>query len=502
VWTYGERAVLLESGDVALVGVGADAARAAGNGAVLTAPGPGRRRRWAATTPARIRLLALAVAVPVAALAVVFTLGARGERAGLDVIGHRTAPVVVASSDLYFVLNDMDAQLANVLLVGDETTLGFTRAQALTIYEQRRQQAVGDLQQVAAASAGQSVRDILDAFGRYQALAAQTILLDQQASHPAGQPPAAALAQYRQATDLLKATLLPAARDLADRNAQTLERTYQDQHGATLTTRTWIGATGIAALVVLLVAQVLLFRRFRRLFNPALVAATLLTGALTVSGVVVTTGVAGHLRAAKKDAFDSILVLSQARAVSYDANADESRYLLDPARAAQYEQAFLTKTQQLVTLPGATLATFDQRLAAARNAYQQDNSTIGWQGFLGTEFRNITFTGERAAAETTLQRYQTYQLDDRRIRALATGGHLRDAIALCTSYTPGDSNYAFDSYDKALAALIDINQHAFDQNISDGQQQLTGWTVIPPAVGLAVLGLLVVGLRRRLVEYR
>jgi hypothetical protein len=39
-----------------------------------------------------------------------------------------------------------------------------------------------------------------------------------------------------------------------------------------------------------------------------------------------------HLKVAKQDAFDSILALTQARAVSYDANADESRYLVDPAR--------------------------------------------------------------------------------------------------------------------------------------------------------------------------
>ena len=44
---------------------------------------------------------------------------------------------------------------------------------------------------------------------------------------------------------------------------------------------------------------------------------------------------AEHLRVAKKDAFDSVLALTQARAVSYDANADESRYLIDPDRAAK-----------------------------------------------------------------------------------------------------------------------------------------------------------------------
>lgn len=144
---------------------------------------------------------------------------------------------------------------------------------------------------------------------------------------------------------------------------------------------------------------------------------------------------------------------------------------------------------------------FDQRFATAIRAYQQDQRNVEWYGYFGTEFRNITFVGERAAAETTLQRYQVYQVDDRRIRKLATSGRLRDAIAFCTSYDPGQSNWAFDRYDKALAALIGINQHAFEGSIAGGERQLRGWTVIPVVAGVAVLGLLWLGLRRRLAEY-
>jgi lipopolysaccharide export LptBFGC system permease protein LptF len=484
----------------------AAATRTADGGLRITSSPSRRPVRRAATTPTRVRVLAFLVAVSVVALTLLLTVEARHERGGLEVIGDQTAPVVVASTDLYFALNDMDAQLANILLVGNETNLGFTRAQALTIYQQRRQQVSQDLQRAAAAAdadpaAAQSIRDILDGLGRYETLAAQMLLLDQQNSHSAGKPSPATVTTYRRATDLLKATLLPAAQDLADRNAQTLEFTYQSQRNRALAARDWIVLIGVAMLAAAIVLQVYVARRFHRWLNPALAVATLTAAAVAVSGIVLTTKGAEYLRVAKKDAFDSILVLDQARAVSYDANADESRYLVDPSRSAKYEQAFLAKTTQLVDLSGATLSTFDQRLDVALRAYRQDNTSIEWQGFYGKEFRNITFTGERAAAETALQRYQTYQLDDRRIRRLAEAGRLRDAIAFCTSYNPGDSNYAFDQYDKALAAVISINQSAFDQSISDGKRQLTGWTVIPAAAGLIVLGLLLLGLRVRLAEY-
>jgi hypothetical protein len=248
--------------------------------------------------------------------------------------------------------------------------------------------------------------------------------------------------------------------------------------------------------------QLYLARRFRRLLNPLLALATVLVFALTAAGTALLTAEAEHLRVAKKDAFDSLLALNQARAISYDANADESRYLIDPQRADQYQQAFLAKSQQLLTLTGADLTSYDQALAIALTAYHNNHDTIGWHGFYGTEFRNITFTGERDAAETTLQRYQTYQQDDRRIRHLATTGHLRDAIALCTSYHPGDSNYAFDRYDQALAALIAINQNAFEHAIHDGDNDLRGWSVIPWATAVAIAALAVLGPRARLTEYQ
>jgi hypothetical protein len=281
-----------------------------------------------------------------------------------------------------------------------------------------------------------------------------------------------------------------------------LEATYQTQRAITLSTRTAVIAVGITQLASLLVLQIYLTRRFRRLINPTLAAVTVLATVGTLLGIGLLSSEAEHLRAAKKDAFDSILALTQARAVSYDANADESRYLVDPDRAGQYQQAFLDKSQQLVSLPGATLATWDQNMATALQAYQHDNRDVGWTGFFGTEFRNITFAGERAQAEATLLRYQTYQVDDRRIRAMVVAGRLSDAIAFCTSYAPGASNYAFDQYDQALAALITINQHAFDQTITDGQRELDGQTLTLWIGCAVVLALLVVGVWPRLREYR
>jgi hypothetical protein len=144
-------------------------------------------------------------------------------------------------------------------------------------------------------------------------------------------------------------------------------------------------------------------------FRPASVVALV----LAVAGAAALSAQAGHLRVAKVEAFDSILALSQARAVSYDANVDESRFLVDPGRAAFYQQSFLTKSQELVGLPNVGIFQYDAALATSIDAYRANHADIRFSGYLGAEFRNITFAGERAAAEKTLAAYQVYERDDR-----------------------------------------------------------------------------------------
>jgi hypothetical protein len=86
------------------------------------------------------------------------------------VISEQRAPVVTAASDLCFVLNDMNAHLA-------------------------------------------------DGLGSCEAPAAGVLLLEQPGASVAGRPSMAALVKYRPAIGLPRLTLLPGARQLADRQS-------------------------------------------------------------------------------------------------------------------------------------------------------------------------------------------------------------------------------------------------------------------------------------------
>jgi hypothetical protein len=260
-----------------------------------------------------------------------------------------------------------------------------------------------------------------------------------------------------------------------------------------------LGVLLVAALIGL---QLHLARRFRRLVNPALAAATVVAIALVTATAVRLGAESVHLRVAKQDAFDSVQALTLARAVSYDANADESRFLVDPGRAARYQQSFLSKSQQIANVGPAGISGYDAALAADVRAYERDNSDVRFGGYLGAEFRNITFPGERQAAVAALLAFQRYERDDRTMRALAAED-LAAAVAYDTGTAPGQSDGAFNQYDAALASVIAVNASAFTAAIAGGEDGAVGWEAGLPAAGLALLvALTLAGVRPRLAEYQ
>lgn len=449
------------------------------------------------TLPGRIRGIAFLAVLAVAAMFTVSWFAVADARDGLRVIGHDAGPQVVATGDLYYALSDMDAQLAAVLLMGREN-LGAGRTKALQVYDQRRSEAHRALLQGSNLARNdpaeqQTARSMLDALGRYEQLAGQALQLDQRQSHAAGPPSPEVGALYRQATDLMKLDVLPKAYNLTLDNGTTVRRTYESKHAAVLTGRAWVLLAGAVLVIVLVALQGYLALHFRRLVNPVLALATLATLVLVAVTVGVLTSQAAHLRKAKEDGFDSVLSLSRARAISNSANADETRYLLDPGLADTYEQVYLDKSQEILYVPAGNLGAYykqlDQRVAARS----------GFMGFLGGEAQHVTLPGQRAALDRTLQGYEGVQHDDSRLRSLATSpGGRHAAIELRMDKASRD----FASYDQALVSLTAIHQKAFSDAIRAGDDGLGGWSVGLPAAAVVLVVLILVGVRPRLSEFR
>src|SRR5580698_27414 len=456
------------------------------------------------TTPGRLRVGVALVVLLACGLGLLTGMVFAALDSGFTAIGDHDAPLVEQSNALYYAVSDMDAQVGNVLLTGSDPALAADQRQDLALYASDQQHADQDLQQVAVTAAAdpaaqRAVSSVLDALGRYEALAADAIVVNQRGHDPAGRPSAATLSYFQQATDLMSTTVLPAAASLTTANASALDASYNQDRSTAASGQVLVLVLGLAVAGVLLGTQVFLAGRYRRLVNPALVAATVLAVGLAIAAAVQLGAQAGNLKVAKQDAFDSILVLTQARAVSYDANADETRFLVDPGRAAAYQDAFLHKSQELANVG---IFSYDAALAADIRAYQADHADVRFGGYLGSEFRNITFTGERAAATRALLAYQVYEKYDRKLRAMAKT-NLAQAIAFDIGTNPGQSDWAFNQWDGALGSVITINENAFTAVIRDGHTTGSPWIVLTPAIGTAlIVALAIAGTHRRLAEYR
>ena len=478
----------------------------------------GTARRMLSDTPRRLIFSGLGLSILTVALVAVLAGGFSAASTGLSTMSAGADEVGV-TNDLYFRLNDMDAQAANALLVGFRPTIAVPAAvsaqSAVGTYESDRKAADRDLQRIAAdpALADPSAR-LLDALGDYEAAVAETLYIDRNdaAAQLPAQPPATALAQYQSASTLMHNSILPIASAITSADSARVNDQYTgdvwDVHAYAL-------LAAIAALAAVLAALAIsryLARRFRRMLAPTLLVAMAATLAVAGSAVATLLHEATQFTVAKRDAFDSITALTRARAVSYDANADESRWLLD--RTAAVQGSFFEKVSQIAAAPGVNAAAaaaqpsdyYDglksalARLSADPAADKVTDVKIG--GFLGTELNNITFPGEAQGAVTTARDFEAYIEGDAVIRADANRGDLAGAVAFDIGTQAGQSNYRYYQYDQALGHIVAINEDAFRSAIADGRSALGIWSWLPYAIGAALLALIGAAIYPRLREYR
>src|SRR6202035_1422442 len=94
---------------------------------------------------------------------------------------------------------------------------------------------------------------------------------------------------------------------------------------------------------------------------------------LGAAGVSTQLSAAQHLHYAKQEAYDSINALTRAKAVSDDANADESRWLLEN-RAATLQTTFFQKITTVASVPGVSA---DGAAADPQSYYSALSTAVG-----------------------------------------------------------------------------------------------------------------------------
>ncbi|MFZ6861365.1 hypothetical protein ACO0K7_01885 [Undibacterium sp. Ji67W] len=292
---------------------------------------------------------------------------------------------------------------------------------------------------------------------------------------------------------LMREHILPAVVELDKANFKHLASSYTEGRQTAKNYYVTFLLLSMLLIVALIEAQVKMFALFKRIVNPVMLSGLLICIASVSYMVIKIDQISSDLRIAKEDAFDSVHVLSQARALAYTANSQESMYLLMNDKQAQ--------AKQTVLFEDAADKIFSSKIGAA-NALIANPKELKGRGLLADELANVTFPGEHQAAVDTLKAWVDYVYIDKEIRQLENSGKHEQAVALCVGKLEHQSDWAFDRFNAALSKTLMINQIQFDDGIARAKSSIKYLAYLLALLLFApVLGT-VFGIQKRLVEFR
>lgn len=436
------------------------------------AEGLDRLRAAATTEPGRLRVIGALLALLVLAFGSVAAWQTTDRAAAADDVLHKSQPLSSAAADIYRSLADANTAASSGFLSGGQESAG-TRER----YERDIDTAAAGLVTAAESSdpgspAAASITRLNTLLPEYKGLVERARTYNRQGFPVGG-------AYLRYANQKMQQEMLPAAEDLYQKENQRLEDDYADA-----TPYPWAAiALGVLALAALAWAQHRTYRRTNRVLNHGLVAATAATG-IVVLWLVVGHGVA---RAGLDDSYDhgvrSLNVLHDARVASLKARGNENLTLV--ARGAETVK---------VTADGEE-----------RTVDRYDHDFTADMGVLAKGLDRAADLADDRAGRQPVTAAEGNMTEWRKRHTAARGqddnGNYQQALALVIG-AKGSTGECFDSVDDHLDQALAHEQRQFLRAAGDGRDAMTGL----PA-GAAVLAVLaaagaVVGIGRRLSEYR
>jgi hypothetical protein len=443
-------------------------------------PAPLARGAWwrsrldGATTPTRLGLLL--------AVLIVFSL-AWGVLAGLTAEQHASAaadvvavsePLSLDAEEIYTSLSDAGATVASAFLAGGlepaaasqryqaditEAAIKIEAASALVGSSAARTQLPGQLAKRTAAADAAIGDDLAILSGKLPAYADEvgTARADNRLGLPLG------AAYLREASTLLRGTLLPAASDIYTRESALLTSSSAQATGLPLVV--------VAVLAGLVIGYVLvrssrwLARHTHRMVNYGLLLTALagLVSLVWLAGAFVLGR--GDMLHAQQQGSVPAQAFARAEVALLQAHADESLTLIDNSGDDDYQKDFVAEQKLLGPGQGTLLAAVEAS------------------------------TGNSDVATQAKAWYQAHAA----LRAQDNGGAHGDAVKAALN---GDAHTTFERLSTTLTQGISDRQAVFASSARSGRDAFTGL-----AIGMAVAALVMVagcawGLSRRLAEYR
>jgi hypothetical protein len=445
--------------------------------------GPPRRTAWAegvdrlraaaTTEPGRLRIIGAALALLVVAFGAVTAWQMTERSAAADDVLNSSQPLSADAADIYRSLAAANTAASSGFLAGGQET-----AASRDTYEKEIRLAADKLVTAAVNSdpgspSEKTITKLNKLLPEYKGLVERA-----RANNRQGFPLGGAYLRYANSK---MQVMLADAEDLYKVENQRLRSDYDDA-----TPYPWIAiGVGVLALGGLVWAQRRNYRRTNRVLNQGLVAAT------AASTVVLLWLVVGHsvARAGLNDSYDhgvrSLNTLNDARIASLKARGNENLTLV--ARGAETKEVGTGENKQVVDTYdydfGLQMKELTEKLSAAENLA---DDSAGVQP-VEAATANMKVWKERhgeARAEDNAGNYQ---------------GALDKVIGSKAQKPTGE---CFDNVDNALADALAHEETEFKQAAGDGRGAMNGLAVGAAALAVLAAAGAVLGIGRRLSEYR
>ncbi|MFD3489272.1 hypothetical protein ACFWWB_01715 [Streptomyces sp. NPDC058690] len=425
------------------------------------------RLRTAATTePGRLQIIGAALAVLVIAFGAVTAFEISGRAAATDDVVSRSQPLSAEAANIYRSLADADTAAASGFLAGAQEPRDVHERYEKDIKDASRLLVKAASTTDASSPSGQEITKLNEELPRYTGLIERA-----RANNRQGLPLGGAYLRY--ANQKMSTELLPAAERLYTAETGRLD---QDNDSA----RAWpflsLGL-GVVALGALFWAQRRNYRRTNRVFNHGLLAATAASTVLLLWLGVGHTVARSELQDANVHGQQSLDVLNHARINSLKARANENLTLV--AR-------------------GAVLT------ADGKNDKYQTDYTTGMKALreeLGTARKLADDSQGSGPVADAISGVSEWQGRHRTARTTDDNGDYEGALKQIIG-PRNSTGESFNRVDEALEKALAHEQGEFTRAAEDGRGALGGLPIGAAALAVLAAVAAIVGVNRRLSEYR
>ncbi|MEV7563619.1 hypothetical protein [Streptomyces tanashiensis] len=436
----------------------------AGRGA--WAVGREKLREAATTEPGRLQILGAVLALLVVAFGAVTALEVTGRASAADDVVSRSQPLSADAAAIYRSLADADTTAASGFLAGTlepaESRARYTRD--ITTASRLLVKAASNTD--GSSESAREIATLNEQLPRYTGLIERA-----RAANRQGLPLGGAYLRY--ANQQMSSALLPAAERLY---AAETERLHRDDDSA----RAWPFlslALGLLALGVLVWAQRRNYARTNRVFNHGLLAATAATVVVLLWLLAAHTVTRAELNSARTHGQESLQVLNTARISSLTARANENLTLV--ARGAVLTED--GKNDKYEADYTASMSALTAALATARELADDDAG--------------------RGPVEDSAEGAAAWRERHKDARAKDEAGDYEGALSRVVG--AGESTgRSFDEVDAALERALAHEQTEFTRSAGDARDALTALPLGAAALGILGAAGAVLGINRRLSEYR